>query len=177
MWAVLPCHLPTTRDPVFHRNEEPLTGQSGPVNLAGKMPPKDSKTDESGERKTKKKSPTGKKKATVIRDEPERNLFLECLLSVNQPPTATEPPERRRSARQSQSTPSPSTQKESPNGKEECVQTLKQQSTKRSTRLSRSTTPSPETPPEEVKRRNKSTIPKEIWRPGGKERYPIQTAL
>jgi hypothetical protein len=98
------------------------------------MPLKDRKTHESGERK-KKKSPTdkNKRKATVIRDEPDRNLFLESLLSVNQPPTATDPPERRRSARQSQSTPSPLTQKKSPNGKEECHQTLKQQSTKRST--------------------------------------------
>ena len=68
------------------------------------------------ERKTRKKSPKGREEATVIRDEPERNLFLECLLSVNQPPTATDPPERRRSARQSQSTPSPSTQKKSRHG-------------------------------------------------------------
>ncbi len=123
---------------MFQVNEEPLTGQSGPVILASKMAPKEKKTHEKGERKTRKKSPKGREEATVIRDEPERNLFLECLLSVNQPPTATDPPERRRSARQSQSTPSPSTQKVSPNGKQECQQTLKQQSTKRPTRLSES---------------------------------------
>jgi hypothetical protein len=99
------------------------------------MPRKERKTHETGERKTKRSSPKGKEEATVIRDEPERNVFLECLLSVNQPPTATDPPERRRSARQSQSTPSPSTQTVSPNGKEECQQPLKQQSTKRLTRL------------------------------------------
>ena len=47
----------------------------------------------------------------MIRDEPERNLFLECLQSTNQPPTATDLPAgpRRRSARNSQSTPSQST--------------------------------------------------------------------
>ena len=52
---------------MFQLNEEPLTGQSGPVNLAGKMAPKEKKTHEKGERKTRKKSPTGKEKATVIR--------------------------------------------------------------------------------------------------------------
>ncbi len=44
---------------MFQRNEEPLTGQSGPMNLAGKMPRKEKKTQETEERKTKKKSPTG----------------------------------------------------------------------------------------------------------------------
>ncbi len=52
---------------MFQPNEEPLTGQSGPVNLAGKMPPREKKTPERGERKTRKKSPKGKEKATVIR--------------------------------------------------------------------------------------------------------------
>ncbi len=61
----------------------------------------------------------------MIRDEPEQNLFLECLQSINQPATATEPPERRRSARHSQSTPShstpsPSTRAASPKEKEAC---------------------------------------------------------
>ncbi len=63
------------------------------MNLAGKMPPKEKKTPGRGERKKRKKSPKGKEEATVIRDEPERNLFLECLQSINQPPTATDPPE------------------------------------------------------------------------------------
>ena len=70
---------------MFQLNEEPLTGQSGPVNLAGKMAPKERKTPERVEGKTKRKSPKDKQKATVIRDEPERNLFLECLQSINQP--------------------------------------------------------------------------------------------
>jgi hypothetical protein len=35
----------------------------------------------------------------VIRDEFEQNLFIECLQSINQPPTATDPTKRRRSAR------------------------------------------------------------------------------
>ncbi len=87
--------------------------------------PKEKKTPERGERKKRKASPKKKEKATVIRDEPERNLFLECLQSINQPPTATDPPERRRSARHSQSTPSnstpsPSTRAASPKGKEAC---------------------------------------------------------
>ena len=74
-----------------------MTGQSGPTNLAGKMPPKQKKkTPEKGERKTRKRSPKGKEEATVIRDEPELNLLLECLQSINQPPTATDPPEGRR---------------------------------------------------------------------------------
>jgi hypothetical protein len=86
------------------------------------MPPKEKKTPERGERKKRKTSP--KKKATVIRDDPEQNLFLECLQSINQPPTATDPPERRRSSRHSHSTPShstpsPSTRAPSPKGKEE----------------------------------------------------------
>jgi hypothetical protein len=55
---------------VFQLNEEPLTGQSGPVNLAGKIPPK-KKTPEKGERKERKTNSRKKEKATVIRDEPE----------------------------------------------------------------------------------------------------------
>jgi hypothetical protein len=82
---------------VFQIDEEPLTGQSGPVNFASKMAPKE-KTPEKGQRKTKEKggnkrqknsrqeSPKGKEVAT-IRDEPETNLFLGCLLSINQPLT------------------------------------------------------------------------------------------
>jgi hypothetical protein len=94
------------------------------VNFAGKMPPK-KKTPERGKRKERKTSSRKKEKATVIRDEPEQNLFLECLQSINQPPTATDSPERRRSARHSQSTsshsaPSPSTRGASPKEKEAC---------------------------------------------------------
>ncbi len=113
----------------------------------------------------------------MIRDEPERNLFLECLQSINQPPTATDPPERRRSARHSQSTPSPSTRAVSPKGKEECQQTLNQQSTKQSTRLYRSTTPSPSTQTEEVKRRNNSTLLKDNQQLRGGGRFTIHTTL
>jgi hypothetical protein len=91
------CYLPTTRDPVFQLNEESLTGQSGPVNLASKMPPKEKthekgkrKTPEKGESKSKKnsrqESPKGKE-ATTIRDEPEVNLFLGCPNSINKPLT------------------------------------------------------------------------------------------
>ena len=109
---------------MFQLNEEPLTGQSGPVNLAGKMPPR-KKTPEKGERKESKTSSRKKGKATVIRDEPERNLFLECLQSINQPPTASDPPPKGTSAQHSrstssQSTPSPSTRAPSPKRKEEC---------------------------------------------------------
>jgi hypothetical protein len=91
------------------------------------MPPKDKKTPEKGERKKRKTSP--KEKATVIRDEPERNLFLECLQSTNQPPTAIDLSvvPRRKSTRNlqstpSQSTPSPSTRKTSPKRKEHIQQ-------------------------------------------------------
>jgi hypothetical protein len=77
------------------------------------MPPKDKKTPDKGEKKKRKTSP--KEKATVIRDEPERNLFLECLQSTNQPPTARDLPAepKRRSARNSHSTPSQSTPQQS----------------------------------------------------------------
>jgi hypothetical protein len=90
---------------MFQLNEEPLTGQSGPVNFASKMPLK-GKTPDKGEKKAKerkagKKSPKGKEEATVIRDEPEVNLFLECLQSINKPPTANHQPEQRRSLRRS----------------------------------------------------------------------------
>ena len=141
------------------------------------MPPREKKTPERGERKTRKKSPKGKEKATVIREQPERNLFLECIQAINQPPTATDPQERRRSTRHSQSTPSPSTQTVSPKGKEECQQTLNQQSTKRSTRFSRSSTPSPTTLAEEDKRRNNSILLKDNQRPGRGTRYTIHTSL
>jgi hypothetical protein len=100
------CHLPTTRDPVFQLNEEPLTGQSGPVNLASKMAPK-TKTPEREESKKKKKSsrqesPKGKE-ATTIRDEPAVSLFLGCLESIDQTPTAkTIQPKTRKSNRISQ---------------------------------------------------------------------------
>ncbi len=55
------CHLPTTRDPVFQfqLNEEPLTGQSGSVNLASKMAPKE-KTPEKRESKKKKTPEKGR---------------------------------------------------------------------------------------------------------------------
>ena len=95
------CHLPTTRDPVFQLNEEPLTGQSGPVNLASKMAPKEKTLVK--EKARKRKSPKGKEKATVIREEPEVNLFLECLQSINKLPMANIQPEQRRSSRHSQS--------------------------------------------------------------------------
>ena len=51
----------------------------------------------------------------MIREEPERNLFLECIQSTNQPPTARDLPAepRRRSARNSHSTPSQSTPQQS----------------------------------------------------------------
>ncbi len=63
------------------------------------------------EKASKRKSPKGKEKATVIREEPEVNLFLECLQSINRPPTANIQPEQRKSSRHSQSkTTSPSTQ-------------------------------------------------------------------
>ena len=118
--------------------------------MAGKMPPKEKKTPEGEERKKRKKSSKGKEQATVIRDEPERNLFLESLQSINQPPTATDPPERRRSARHSQSTishstPSPSTRAASP------------KSTKQST--------------------NDSTNLKHVQQPGGSGRFTIHTTL
>ncbi len=105
------CHLSTTWHPVFQLNEEPLTGQSGPVNLASKMAPKEKTLVK--EKARKRKSPKGKEKATVIREEPEVNLFLECLQSINKPPMANIQPEERRSSRHSQSKkPSPSTQTE-----------------------------------------------------------------
>ena len=159
-------------------NEEPLTGQSGPVNLAGKMAPKEKKTPERVEGKTKRKSPKDEQKATVIRDEPERNLFLECLQSINQPPTAADPLERRKSTRHSRSTPSPSTQTVSPKGKEEYQETLNQQSTKQAARLSRSTpSPSQSTQAGEDKRLNKSAPLKNNQQPGRSERYAIHTSL
>ena len=40
---------------MFQLNEEPLTGQSGPVNLASKMAP-DGKTPKRGQKKVKKSS-------------------------------------------------------------------------------------------------------------------------
>ncbi len=84
----------------------------------GKQDDPRKKIPEKGERKTKerkkgKTSPKGKEEATVIRDEHEVNLFLECLVSINQPPTAINQPTQRKSTRHSQSTtPSPSTQTE-----------------------------------------------------------------
>ena len=100
---------------MFQLNEEPLTGQSGPVNLASKMAPKGRKAQEKERRKTGRESPKGKEEATVIREEPECNLFLGSLHSINQTQTANIQPEKRRSSRSSQSkTPSPSTQTERP---------------------------------------------------------------
>ncbi len=124
------------------------------------MPPKEKKTPDREERKKRKQSPKGKEEATVIRDEPERNLFLESLQSINKPPTATDPPEKRRSARHSQSTsshstPSPSTRAANPKGKE--VYQHNQQSTKQST--------------------NDSTILKHVQQPRGGERFTIHTTL
>jgi hypothetical protein len=151
---------------VFQLNEEPLTGQSGPVNLAGKMSPK-KKTPERGARKERKTSSRKKEKATVIRDEPEQNLFLECLQSINQPPTATEPSEKRRSARlshstSSRSTPSPSTRAASPKGKEVC------QRIQQSTRV-----PSPKGK-EECQHNQQSSGENS---PRKKERFKIHTSL
>ena len=130
------------------------------------MAPKEKKTPEGVGEKTKGRSPKGKQKATVIRDEPERNLFLECLQSIKQTPTAADPPERRKSTRHSRSTLSPSTRTVSPKGKEECQETLNQQSTKQAARLPRST-PSP----------SKSTPLGVNRQPGRSERYTIHTAL
>ncbi len=88
-----------------------MTDQSGPVNLASKMVPKEKTRMK--EKASKRKSPKGKEKATAIREEPEVNLFLECLQSINRPPTANIQPEQRKSSRHSQSKkPSLSTQTE-----------------------------------------------------------------
>jgi hypothetical protein len=58
-------------------NEEPLTGQSGPVNLTSKMAPKEKTLVKTRDKKaSKRKIPKGKEEATVIRDGPEVNLFL-----------------------------------------------------------------------------------------------------
>jgi hypothetical protein len=83
------------------------------------------KTPEKGQRKAKEKEESKRKKnsrqerrkgkeVATIRDEPEVNLFLGCLLSINQPPTGdTIQQTKRRSNRISQSkTLSPSTQAE-----------------------------------------------------------------
>ncbi len=112
----------------------------------------------------------------MIRDEPERNLFLECLQSINQPPTATDQPERRRSTRHSQSTPSPSTQTENPKGKEECQETLNQQSTRQSTRFPQSTTPSPSTHAERATRRNNPALLTDNQQQGRNGRFTVQTS-
>ncbi len=56
---------------MFQPNEEPLTGQSGPVNLASKMAPKEKTLVKEKDRKARtRKSPKGKEEATVIREEP-----------------------------------------------------------------------------------------------------------
>ena len=65
-------------------NEEPLTGQSGPVNLASKMAPKSKKTPPKEQReekvdKRRKKVVTDVRPDTVPNCPPERNLFLEAL--------------------------------------------------------------------------------------------------
>jgi hypothetical protein len=62
---------------MFQLNEEPLTGQSGSVNLASKMAPKEKTLVK--EKARKRKSPKGNEKATFFREEPEVNLFLESL--------------------------------------------------------------------------------------------------
>ena len=70
-------------------NEEPLTGQSGPVNLASKMAPKEKTNSKEKKRRQKKVRDI----QTVSSSQPHRiqpeghkepNLFLECLLA-NQP--------------------------------------------------------------------------------------------
>jgi hypothetical protein len=77
------------------------------------VPKEETPVKEKDKKASKRKSPKGKEEATVIREEPEVNLFLESLQSINKPPTANNQPEKRRSARHSQSKkPSPSTQTE-----------------------------------------------------------------
>ena len=88
-------------------NEEPLTGQSGPVNLASKMAPKE-KTHSKEKRKRQKKV---RDIQTVSSSQPHRiqpeghkepNLFLECLL-------ANQPKSTERSSSLNQTPPLPST--------------------------------------------------------------------
>ncbi len=70
-------------------NEEPLTGQSGPVNLASKMAPKEKTNSKEKNRRQKKvRDIQTEREIQPHRIQPEghteRNLFLESLL-VNQP--------------------------------------------------------------------------------------------
>ncbi len=89
-------------------NEEPLTGQSGPVNLASKMPTKEKTNSKEKKRRHKKVRDI----QTVSSSQPHRiqpeghkepNLFLECLL-------ANQPKSTERSSSLNQPPPLPSTQ-------------------------------------------------------------------
>ncbi len=104
---VLPLSL-TNKGSRVTSNEEPLTGQSGPVNLASKMAPKE-KTN-SKEKKERQKEVRDIQ--TVSTSQPhriqpeghtERNLFLESLL-------ANQPKSTERSSSLNQTPPLPSTQ-------------------------------------------------------------------
>jgi hypothetical protein len=66
------------------------------VNLAGKMPPKEKKTPDREERKKRKQSSKGKEEATLIRDEPEPNLFLESLQSIYPTPNGDRPSSKKK---------------------------------------------------------------------------------
>ena len=90
-------------------NEEPLTGQSGPVNLASKMPLKEkTNSKEKGKRQRKVRDIQTEKDIQPhrrIQQEglTERNLFLESLL-------ANQPKSTERSSSLNQTPPLPSTQ-------------------------------------------------------------------
>jgi hypothetical protein len=84
-----PCHLPTTNNTGSRvtSNEEPLTGQSGPVNLASKMAPKEKTTSKEKKKRLKKvRDIHTNRDVQPHRIQPEnpfleRNLFLESLLT------------------------------------------------------------------------------------------------